>query len=556
MSDKDKIQRLTAMMSAAKADFDRFKPDFADLSRHFLPTRSLFVDDGEEASKRMLRDDIVDDTPKKAIRTLSAGMHGGMTSPARPWFALSLPDPDLTQHSSVKMWLDDTTRRMRELFSRSNFYHGIQNLYDELAVFGTNFMFEHQDDRSGLRFDALTIGEYYLACDSVGRVNTIFRISNLTAAQIVEQYGYKNCPEKVRDAYDKASTQSKQFRVIHAITPNQERDPLSLNARNKPFGSYHWIPGEENFLRVSGYNMLPGAAPRWSTVGNGVWGVSPGMENLASSRMLEAMMHSYLHGENLRLDPPLMVDINVKHLDMLPGGITRAQLSGSANPDRQVYPLYQVQPDTMGTFQNIQIARQQIREGLYNDLFRMLSGFTPTKQMTATEVAERHEEKLLQLGPILERLHAELFIPLIDRTFSIMVEGGQIMPPPEEIQGMEIKVDFVSVLAQAQKMVQTGSVNQFMGFIGSYAPLNPDMADVVDTDAIAEGYADYLGVDARFIRPKEDREAIRQQRAQAAQQAQAMEAMKQGAGAAKDMGAAKMGEGSALDALLSGVMNE
>jgi len=551
-SDKEKIQRLEQRRESAKSVFDYFKEDFKELSRHFLPTRSLFIEDGEKTEKRMLRKDILDDTGKHAVRTLSAGMHGGMTSPARPWFALSLPDTELAQYGSVKIWLDDTTRRMRQLFARSNFYHGIQNLYDELAVFGTSLMLEHSDERMGLRFDTLTVGEYYLASDYYGRVNTMFRTTSLSAYQIVEQYGLDNCSDKIKDAYDKASTQEQKFSVIHAVMPNQEHNPLSLNAKSKPYASYHWVKGEEKFLRVSGYDTFPGAAPRWSTVANGIWGVSCGMDNLATSRMLESMKHSYLHGENLKLDPPMVVDNSVKHIDLLPGGITRMN---TQNGDRQLYPAYAVQPDTTGVFQNIQILQQSLREGFYNDLFRMLSGFTSTPQMTATEVAERHEEKLLQLGPILERLHAELFIPLIDRTFLIMVQNGMIMNPPEEIQGMEIKVDFVSILAQAQKMVQTSSVNQYMGFVGAYAPLFPEMADIVDVDAIGEGYADYLGVDARFIRPKEDREAIRVQRAQQIQAQQMMEAAQQGAGMIKDTASAKMGEDSALDTLLSGIGN-
>ena len=51
--------------------------------------------------------------------------------------------------------------------------------------------------------------------------------------------------------------------------------------------------------------------------------------------------------------------------------------------------------------------------------------FSDRRQITAREIEERHEEKLLMLGPVLERLNDELLRPLIDRTFNIMVRLSQ-----------------------------------------------------------------------------------------------------------------------------------
>jgi hypothetical protein len=87
----------------------------------------------------------------------------------------------------------------------------------------------------------------------------------------------------------------------------------------------------------------------------------------------------------------------------------------------------------------------------------MLANATDTR-MTATEVAERHEEKLLMLGPVLERLHNELLDPLIDTTFSRMIEAGAVPPPPEELLGVELNVEYVSVMAQAMKLTGITSI--------------------------------------------------------------------------------------------------
>ena len=64
----------------------------------------------------------------------------------------------------------------------------------------------------------------------------------------------------------------------------------------------------------------------------------------------------------------------------------------------------------------------------------MMIASQPVGHMTATEVAERHEEKLLMLRPVLERLHGEILSPLIEITFARMVEAG-IVPIPQRNQG-------------------------------------------------------------------------------------------------------------------------
>ena len=166
--------------------------------------------------------------------------------------------------------------------------------------------------------------------------------------------------------------------------------------------------------------------------------------------------------------------------------------------------------------------------------------------MTATEVAERHEEKLLMLGPVLERLHNELLSPLIDMTFTRMVEAGVLLPPPPELQGMELSVEFVSMLAQAQRAIGTNSVDRFVGNLGVVANMKPDVLDKFNGDAWVDAYADMLGVDPNMLVGGEQVAMIRENRniALAAKEQQA--AIHQQALIAKDLSQAQTTEPSAL----------
>jgi len=179
-------------------------------------------------------------------------------------------------------------------------------------------------------------------------------------------------------------------------------------------------------------------------------------------------------------------------------------------------------------------------------LFLMLANATDTR-MTATEVAERHEEKLLMLGPVLERLHNELLDPLIDNTFNRMIEANLIPPAPEELQGQDLSVEFVSMLAQAQRAIGTNSVDRYVNNLGMVAQMKPDVLDKFDSDVWADSYADMLGVDPKLVVAGEQVARIREERA-AAQQAMAQqEAQQQAVENAVKLNDSKTGDPSMMD---------
>lgn len=147
----------------------------------------------------------------------------------------------------------------------------------------------------------------------------------------------------------------------------------------------------------------------------------------------------------------------------------------------------------------------------------MLANDPRNQRATATEIAQKHEEKLLQLGPVLENLNNELLDPLIHRTFQMMVRASEpgwngltdfmvIPPPPKELMGedgkvSDLKVEYVSILAQAQKMVSTGAVERWVGFVGQMAAI-PGLEHVIDkvnADEIADSMAEDLGVPNKAV---------------------------------------------------------
>jgi hypothetical protein len=230
-----------------------------------------------------------------------------------------------------------------------------------------------------------------------------------------------------------------------------------------------------------------------------------------------------------------------RDIERLPGGISFVDTAGTGG----IKTAFDVNLDLNHLLQDIQDVRERIKGSFYADLFLMLANQTDAR-MTATEVAERHEEKLLMLGPVLERLHNELLDPLINMTFSRMVEAGVLPPPPKELQGHDLNVEFVSMLAQAQRAVGTNSIDRYVNSLGAVAQFKPDVLDKFNSDEWADAYADMLGVDPQLVVPGDQVALIRKQRSdQAQQQAQTDQAL-QKSQAVKNLATAPTGGQTAL----------
>ena len=238
-----------------------------------------------------------------------------------------------------------------------------------------------------------------------------------------------------------------------------------------------------------------------------------------------------------------------REIDRLPGGVTWYD---SQSPTGGIKNLFDVNIDLNHLLGDIQDIRERIRGAFYADLFLMLANATDTR-MTATEVAERHEEKLLMLGPVLERLHNELLNPLIEMTFSRMVSAGILPVPPPELHGLEIHVEFVSILAQAQRAVGANGVDRWMGNIGAVAQYKPDVLDKVDTDYWVDAYADMLGVDPKMIVANDKVALVRQERAKQQAAAQQNALAEQQSKTVKNLAGSPMSQDNALANVMDGL---
>lgn len=515
-----------------------------EISDYLLPRSGrFFVQDRNRGQRK--HNAIYDSTSTKALRILSAGMMAGMTSPARPWFRLATSDLDLMKHGPVKLWLDQVQKIMLTIFQRSNTYRSLHSVYEELGAFGTAASVVMDDFNDVVRHYTLTSGEYAIAQNFRGEVDTLYREFDKSVGQLVKEFGYNNCSKTTKNLFDRGEID--QWRtVIHLIEPRADRDTTKKDSKNMPFKSVYFELGAEKneFLSESGYDRFPALCPRWGIAGGDIYGSSPGMETLGDIKQLQHEQLRKAEVIDYQTRPPLQVPTALKNrdVDSLPGGVS---FYDAGSPTGGIRTMFEVNLNLQHLLMDIQDVRQRINSNFYADLFLMISQ-APTTNMTATEVAERHEEKLLMLGPVLERLHNELLDPMIAMTFDRMVKAGIVPPPPEDLQGQDLNIEFVSMLAQAQRAIGTNSADRFVMSLGSVAQFKPDVLDKFDSDKWAEAYADMLGVDPNMVVPDDKVALIRQERAKAQAQAQQAAMMSQNAATARDLGSIDTAKKNAL----------
>jgi hypothetical protein len=536
--------RLLSRWGALKTERTSYITHWKEISDYLLPRNGrYFVTDRNKGDRR--HNNIYDSTGTRALRVLGAGLMGGATSPARPWFRLATADPDMMDYAPVKLWLSQVQRGMLDVFQRSNTYRALHSMYEEIGAFGTGASVVMDDFDDVIRHHVLTTGEYAIAQNYRGDVTTLYREFEKTVSELVMEFGIDKVSHTVKTLHDRGSLDT-WVPIIHAIEPRMDRDTRMRDAKNMAFKSCYFEVGQDSnkFLSESGFKTFPALVPRWSIVGGDIYGSSPGMEALGDIKQLQHEQLRKAQGIDYMTKPPLQAPASMKNqtIDMLPGGTTYVDMSG---PTSGVKTMFEVRLDLNHLLADIQDVRGRINQTFYTDLFLMLAS-SPTSNMTATEVAERHEEKLLMLGPVLERLHNELLDPLIERTFTRMIESGMVPPPPEELQGVDLNVQYVSMLAQAQRAVATNGIDRFVANLGQVAQFKPDVLDKLDADKWADAYSDMLGIDPELIVPNERVAMIRNNRAEAQQAAQQQAQNAQAAATAKDAAAAGGGGAEGL----------
>ena len=502
-----KLDRRYQDLSNARSNWEKHWQELAD---YMLPRKADITKKRTQGDKRT--ELIFDSTAIHAVELLSASLHGMMTSPSTPWFSLRYRSPNLQNNDAANEWLEICIDQMYQAFHRSNFQQEVHELYYDLVVFGTGAIYLDIDGEA-LRFATRHIAEICISENSQGVVDTVYRKFKMSARAMEQQFGSTLPIGVLKDAQNEPY---KEHEIVHVVYPRGETKGRA--AKNKPIASVYYHKETKTLLSESGFDEFPFFVPRFVKDSVSTYGRSPAMTALPDTKMLNKMSEVTIRAAQKQVDPPLMVPDDGF---MLPIRTTPGSLNFyRAGTRDRLEPLQIGANNPLGLNMEEQ-RRNAIRQAFYVDQLLLSQG----SAMTATEVLQRNEEKMRLLGPVLGRLQSELLQPLISRAFALLLRSGQLPPAPQELQGQDIDIEYVSPLAKAQKLTDLQSMLRGFEVMMQVAEIAPVM-DYLDADKLVQYLVEVTGIPARVIRSDEEVARIRRQAQQAQQQqAQQQQAM-------------------------------
>jgi len=561
MVNRDRMQEVKKQIMARNKRLDDIRNEYidewidsADFVLGYTP-RSLLSHPPSDRRKRLRNEFLMNETAMSSANILASGMMAGITSPARKWFELATPDKDMMNSQPIKEWLNVVEERMMAVLAGSNFYRVMYQMYMHMGTFGQCPVTCYEDFEDVVRFETYEIGSYKLAQDGNGRVDRFYNEFNMTVREAVTKFGLENLSQSYRKMYDNNEMES-LINILHVIERNEGRNPNSPASSEMPWRSAYMEADQENtggspMLQWSGFNEQPFFAPRWTVLGKDIYATSyPAFNAMGSNKSLQVEELDKATAIEKQHNPPLVGDQYLQNagVDLIAGGVTFVpNMAMSGKPG--LSPVYNVNPNIDHLRLDIQEKEGRIERAFYADLFLMLQQMDRA-QITATEIIERKEEKLLMLGPVLERINDEALDLIIDRVFEIMNRKGLIPPPPPELENVKLRVEYVSVLAKAQKAVSTDSMDITTAFVTNLSQFSPDALDKLNTDELIDEYARAKGAPPSIIRTNDQAAAIREQRAAAIQAQQERERMAAAAESAKTLSDTQVGDGNALEGVL------
>ncbi len=518
----NELSQRASRLSAQRATWDTL---WQDIANYVMPRKAEIIQkQGSPNVSKQAR--LFDGTAIRGNQVLANGQLAWMTPMESRWFSFD-PPPQLKGIDKAEQWYRSCTETAILELAKSNFYTEIHELYLDRGAFGTAAMFLEEGRQNLLNFTCLTCGTYSIAENDEGYVDTIFREVPFTLRGLVKKFGVENLSEELHKKWKDAKQKNldMEVKVMHAVYPRSDQDikPGRKDGENKPIASVYFEVATKHVLRNHGYDDMPAFCTRYLKWGTAAYGWSPSWIALPESRQLNFLERQMDALAELAAFPRMLIpDTMEGTVDFRANGATYFDATNPSAIPREWATSGKYDVGEARAAQK----RKAIEDAFHVDLFQMFAQIQ--KQMTATEVSERSAEKLIQFSPTFARMTTELFAPILQRVFSMLIQAGAFEPPPQEVMqqdhlGISIalpQISYSSRIALAIKALENVS---FTRMISTFLPLSqvaPQVMDNFDFDQISRDYARNEGIPARWIK---DVDEVAQQR-QAAQQAQAQQA--------------------------------
>lgn len=490
-----RAQRIIEATKRLKSERTSLNSLWEECAEVMSPERIGFTGSGVSANQRT--DKIFDTQPLTAKRGLVNAL-GSMLRPksAAPgkWYDIVPKDTKLLDDRAIKEWVEFAEERLwKALYNpTAKFIEATGEVDDDLVTFGTGAGYIGTNKtQNGFAFRSFHLRAVYVETDAENNVTTTYIVETMTAAQAEDRWGRKLLGAKTIEALEEVDGKgrSKNFEFFWCVTERHDRDPRIINNLNMPFESVVVDVASEHEVIEEGYHEFPFFIPRWDTRSGEVYGRGVGILALPDVLTLNQMGKTMLRGLHRAVDPPwlLPADSFASAPQMRPGGVSyydakAVRALGMSDPFRQMESRAQI-PWGLNAQQ---AAREQIHALFYRNVLNLPIS---APQMTATEVIQRREEFVREIGAVFGRLESDYTGPIIERCFSMMLRKGafgDINTIPEEIQRGGIQFRFASPIEKAKRQIEEATVMQGVDKVLAIGQIQPKIMRRFDWDEIGK----------------------------------------------------------------------
>ncbi len=508
---KEHIERMKRL----ETDRVNFDEQYQDCADYAMPQNSQII---SERSSGQVLEDLFDTTAEESNIQLASGLYSFMFPTETRAFVLEVDDEGLQENDDVKQWLDQTTKIIHKYLISSTFREAFFEYLKSLGCFGTGCLYEEKGKKTVIVFINYFMRDIYIVRNSDGNVDTVYRRFRFSARQFGQEFGIENMGSKIKTAYDDLGTRDKKFEFLHVVQPREERDNSADDSLNMPWSSEYISRDELEFIKDSegGYEEFPYQVSVFDKDSLEDYGRSPTMKKLPDIRMANALKRIRVKGWDKMVDPTMLVkdDGSVWPLTTKPGGVVFY---------RDEKPEWWKFEGNLSEINNaINETKEEIRKGYFVDMFDPL---IDQKNMTATEILARVEQKLRFLTPIIGRLQSGLFNPMIQRVIGILGRQGKLPDMPEELSEKEFSVMYLGRLALALRTIETEGLTKTLQEWSPLADMNIlDWLDHINIPVAFRDSARNNGVPATWINSLDEVKRIQDKRAADQAQQQMLEA--------------------------------
>lgn len=535
----ERAKKLVKRWRSLREERGQWYAQCDDLARVMLPSRLGFTSQTYPGDRRT--EDIYDSTAMQARRGLANAVGSMLRPEGQQWIFIESADEDELDDEGLA-WMADSEDRMRDAFDnpKARFRQATGEADSDLVTFGTANIFTSESDAMDhLRFQTIHPKDAVPVFSEEGSPNGMFRSRRMPLHQAVDMFGKDNLSELLRRKIEETKI-DEQAEFLHAVFPRNKIDgrfgaKRRMMAKNLPDASL-WIEVDSGHeVKESGYQEFPFAVPRWDTASGEDTGLSPGMIALPDANTLQAMEETLLIAGQRAAAPPLLVpnDSAFDAANTMPDGITYYDAQLARDIGRiPISPL-----ETGAKMPIVLEMQDKKREQVWAAFMRnVLNLPVQGPQMTATEIIQRKEEMIREIGPVFGRLETDYTAPMVERAFMIMLRANAFLPIPESLAGRKIKFRYESPVKKIRRMVEAAAAQAWVSGLAEVEKVRPGTLDVVDFEEYARLTADASSVPSKIVVGRDKLREIRAQKEQQASDAMEAQMAQQMAGAVKTVG--------------------